>query len=337
MRVCRLTLHLQIRAKLHERQSGRVKADKVNNITRSVVDTQTSLFAMSSYSLQYIIPRMQSLVMQTAAVGATFARIADAKPAEMPMKLTRLAAELDRCCMILRGGARSSPRGAGVMRMNEQRLWGALAAELHVIEGSDGSIMRACSNVELLAFEVSTAIQHLFEENTDMPMTVRRDLGIALICLKVRAGSDVLSDAELAKLLQLFNRDLPQIVPLIQNLVAGYRTLCAASRQISMALSIALQASAQSAATARLEAAMQDLDRHLGEAANEYRAMAQMVKCPMDQHAITERTARAEAHWQLAAAALAEPMALSNEMPKVPDFLSGIARRNNWLGWDQRG
>lgn len=310
-KVSMISLHLQARARLHDPFMDPALADDNSAISRSAVDTKTHLRAMSSYCLQYLIPRTQSVLMQVDTLADAAARLQ--APDDLTAALTAMAAELDRCCAILRGNARSAPRGAGVIRLGEQRLWGALAAELHRIEGTDGPIMQGCARIETIAFQLSSGIEDILESTDHLALGMRRALCMALVEVKSRAGSHAIPDAELSRLIGLLPMQHPDIAALIRDLVGEYQGLRGRAPQIIAALAVAIQASAQSTVTKRLEGALHDLDRKLVHLAQGYRSMAKQARRPANQPEIAHRLSFDAGIWRDTASRLVEPMALADE------------------------
>lgn len=302
-------LHMQARATLHDGQPDLAFADASIPIARAAAKAQTDLRAMSRFCLQNLLSRSQGLMVQIAAVAQA---AQDLTPA--------VAAELDRCSVILRGHSRAAPRGADMLRWSEQRLWGALAAELHRLEGTDGPVMRACAQIEVIAFDLATASASLLDcrqadRAQTLPLAQRRELATALILAATgiaRSGADPQRARTLA---QAISGPLPAAGDLLHALQREFGVLHGASQQIAAAIFVASQVSAQSMATTRLEHDMQELDRLLTELATSYRA----AKGHRDGgDGLRARLARDAPAWRDAARAMAIPLALSQNAIQPP-------------------
>jgi len=309
-----ISLHLQARAQMHDRQGDLALADPGSAIARATFDARANLAAMSRYCLQYLVPRTQSLMMQVESVAKATSALAE-NPSELRSGMSFVASQMDRCCSILRGHARTWPRGAGIMRLSEQRLWGALAAELHRVEGSDGPVMRSCGEIERIAFDLGNAIAVLLEERHDLPMEQRRDLGIALIEATRVAGTGTMPD--LSALARFPAGELPALAQLIERLRDESDALARTTPQVAAALAIATEASAHTQVATRLEGALRDLDKSLGEFAGDYRKQARLADRPGHRGGLVSRLKSDARIWNATAVDLSISLSLSQE---VADF-----------------
>ncbi|MDS9469914.1 hypothetical protein RGQ15_20405 [Paracoccus sp. MBLB3053] len=325
-RVGMTALHLQARAKLHEQSDGPALAEAEKPIARSAIDTQTMLMASSRYCQQHLLPRTQNLMLQVESLAEQMASLNRAEAADLPVGLGAIAVLLDRCCTTLRGHARTAPRGAGMMRMCEQRLWGALAAELHRMEGTDGPIMQACTRIEVIGFDLASAILDLPEDESAMDVAAMRDLIAAHICIAAGAGNGRYLPEELPELLSSLPSCQSEIAELTEALNREHRHLQTASSDVALALSIATQASAQSMAITRLEDALWGLDHQLNEVAAQYRAMARQAKRSAARVAIRKRIGTDAAFWRRTAEALSAPSALIQEPPDLSLLQENVHR-----------
>jgi|GEM_PF-1675109 len=309
-----ISLHLQARAQMHDRQGDLALADPGSAIARATFDARANLAAMSRYCLQYLVPRTQSLLGQIETVAKATTSLAE-NPSELRAGMSFVAAQMDRCGSILRGHARTWPRGAGIMRLSEQRLWGALAAELHRVEGSDGPVMRSCGEIERLAFDLGNAITVLLEERQDLPLRQRRDLGIALIRATDIAGAGGTPD--LSELARFATGELPALASLIGRLREESCALARTTPEIASALAIATEASANTQVATRLEGALRDLDKSLGEFAGDYRKQARLADRPGHRSGLVTRLKSDARIWNATVSDLSMALSLSQE---IADF-----------------
>lgn len=306
------SLNLQARARLHEDQGGRALADTQSPIARASLETQSNLVAMARYCLHQLVPRIHSLMQQAEAVADAINSAAAQPAPDIGAELTLIAAELDRCGIILRGHARSSLRISGMIRMSEQRLWGGLAAELHRIEGTDGPIMRACARIETMAFDLANAAEEIMEAEDDLSLTRRHQLCMALIRSTWEAGSGVISDDELTRLIAPLGERLPEIRELIQNLASEHRALRGMSLHAARALSVATEASAQSVMTTRLEDMFRELDGQFSARSSSYRKLARKMGNAASRASAKAMIASDAQELHAAMLALSEPLTLSD-------------------------
>ncbi|MBD9527263.1 hypothetical protein [Paracoccus sp. PAR01] len=308
------SLHLQARAKMHAPQEGPA-VQQQGAIARAGNDLHSNLVAMSRYCMQQLVPRIHSLMIQAETVAeAIDALAADPEP-DLSAELGAIAAELDRCGIILRGHARSSLRVTGMIRMSEQRLWGVLAAELHRIEGTEGPMMRGCARIESLAFELAVALDALMEGTSDLPLQTRNRLCDILIRVTSEDGSKKISDAERVDLINFLCNGMDEIRGIIENLTDERRSLGAMSPELDKAMLIATEASAQSVMTSRLEDVFRELDGQFSVMASEYRKLARKSARPTGRQQALNRIASDARDWRAAMQALREPLSLSQGGP----------------------
>ncbi|WP_051416290.1 hypothetical protein [Paracoccus sp. J55] len=316
-RLAMTALLLQVRAGLQGGQPGPVCGRGTGAMEGAAAKAEADLRAMSRYCLDHLLPRTRSLLVQ----AGTLARGLAAPPceaAQLPALLKAAAGDLDRCRSILRGHTRTAPRGAGMIRFSAQRLWGALAAELHRTEGSDGPMIQACTRIEELAQKLAAAVEALLEAGTEMPLAQRHRLGRALIGAAARAAAGNWRGEALLGAAGPHAGRLSRPAALLDRLELDYRGLRAGSVPVAAALAIATQASAQSAVAARLEQDLQELDRLLGGLAADYRAMVKLAQRGQGRAAVLRRLDLDAPAWREAARALAEPLALLGPAAEAP-------------------
>lgn len=323
------SLLMQARARLCEQQPAWAATASHSAIGRAAMDTQTNLVAMSRYCLQQLLPRIHSLALQAETVANSVQALSQDEPDDIAARLGDIAAELDNCGIILRGHARSSLRVTGMIRMSEQRLWGALAAEMHRVEGTDGPMMRACAEVETLAFDLGQALDDLMEGRDEFSLSMRAQICDILIRVTSEDGPSRISDSERARLIELLCERLGDIRSLIENLTDQRRALQARSAEVGRAISIATEASAQSVLTGRLEDYFRDLDELFSEMSSQYRKLARKSGRPAGRLAAISRVKSDARDWRLAIAALREPMALCDGAPDPSVQLRNPPRRRS--------
>ncbi|MTH76858.1 hypothetical protein [Paracoccus aestuariivivens] len=273
------------------------------------------MVAMSRYCLQQLVPRIHSLMIQSETVADAVHALADGKPADLSAGMNAIAAELDRCGIILRGHARSSLRVTGMIRMSEQRLWGALASELDRTEGTDGPIMRACARIETLAFDLAMAVDELMEGDDDLSLATRNKICDILIRVSSDAGIGTITNNERSHLIDVLCDRLGDIRVIMESLTDERRVLRDMSVEVERALSIATDASAQSVVTGRLEDLFRELDGQFSKMASDYRKLARKTARPAGRQAALDRVTTDARHWHQAMQAVHEPMSLSDIEP----------------------
>jgi len=315
-----ITLHLQARVRLHDQLAGPPLAETASPIARSANETRANLAAMSRYCLQNLVPRTQGLVAQLESISSAVTVLATTNGSDLRGGMNSVAAQIDRCCHALRGYARSWPRSAGMMRLSEQRLWGALAAELHRIEGTDGPIMRSCGEVERMAFDIGQAIDDHLGMPGDIPLQQRCDTSIGLIC----AASQVQTSAQVA---DGVGQAIPGMAMRLELLQREQERLADVPGQITRALSLATQASAQSALASRLRDALCDLENRLALLALDYRAQARLADRPAQRREILAQLDSDSAIWRIAMTEVAKPIELGSELSEYAGEMTFMARK----------
>jgi len=331
-------LHLQARAALQERPAPGPRGED-GAIARAADEARTDLRSMSRYCRQYLTPRARMLMAQAESLAESVCGTGKGDAPDLPARLGAVAGGLNRWRAINRGQGRAAPRGAGMLRLSEQRLWGALAVELHRIEGADGPIARACSRIEGTELDLAGAIGDLLETGTEAPLPLRYDLGLALVGIAADAAAGQVRVTDIPARLGPLGRQTPAIVALAGELVAEYAALGTTAPQVAAALSIATQAGAQSAVTARLEQGMQELDQRLAELAADYQALAKLALCGSGKDVVRQRLRADAPLWQAMAEAVAQPLALAGEAPVPssepgsdpgPGLAGGTVRAGEW-------
>ncbi|MDF3854545.1 hypothetical protein ACDP63_11945 [Paracoccus sp. P2] len=307
-------LHVQVRARF-QGDPPQIVANRAGIMAHAAVDGQASLRAMSHYCLEQLLPRVQSMMIQVEEAAERAAALAETSAADLVPQLNGIAANLEQARGSLRGRARSPHNSAGMIRLSEQRLWGALAVELQRLEGADGPMICACARIEPAAFELAAAIEAFLERGDGIALAQRHDLAQILVRLENQAAATLLSRDEIARQLGPMAGRLPQLVGLLAGLSQEYRPLREAAPQIAMALSIATQTATQSRVTQRLEQAMQDLCRLLGGLVTDYRALARSAQRPRGIAAARQLIAAEAPLWHAAAKVLADPPALVPDTP----------------------
>jgi len=307
-------LHVQVRARF-QGDLPQILAGGAGVMAHAAVDGQASLRATSRYCLEQLLPRVQSVMTHVEDAAGLVATLAEAPRADPAPLLNSIAANLDHARGSLRGRSRSPHNRAGVIRLSEQRLWGALAVELQRLEGADGPMIRACARIEPAAFALDAAIEAFLERGDGMAVAQRHDLTQVLVRLESQAAATLLSRDEIARQLGPTAGRLQHLVGLLAGLSEEYRPLREAAPQIAMTLSIATQTASQSRVTQRLEQAMQDLERLLSGLVADYRGLARSAQRPQGKAAARQLIAAEAPLWQAAAKVLVDPPALVPDSP----------------------
>lgn len=289
---------------------GRGMADPPGPVARAVGETRSNLQAMSRYCLQQLLPRLHGVTQQAAPVAAMIARAAR-RPASNPAAdLVAIASGLERCGLTLREQARSLLRVTALIRMSEQRLWGALASELQRIEGTDGPIMRACARIETLALDLANAADAASDGAGSLPR--RHTASAALIRAAWLAGRDADPAAATAA---LPGRHGPRIRTLIADLAAGHHALRDLSPVAAQALRVATRASAHTLLTSRLEDIFRDLDRLIATESAICRKLARNSGPAAGRAQLVARLAGDARHWPATLQALEKALTTPEATP----------------------
>lgn len=304
-----LSLHLQTRARLHDHLAGPSRAAAAGEIARAASETERSLAAMSRYCLQTLAPKTQNLAALLQSVAAAVVALAAQRGADLRGGLMLVGAKLDRCCAGLRSRTGVWPQGAGVIRLGEQRLWGAITAELHRTEGPDGPVMRGCGEVERLYHDIVQAVGAILERPGPPSLDRRCDLAMQVMAAAVGPGEGPAS---------LPGHSPAALVELLQALHREWRRLADAPADPGQALALALQAGAQAGLAERLRDRLGALQQAMAALAADYGARSKVIDRPAERAAIRARLEADAASWQAILPGLAGPVALIAEIAGEP-------------------
>lgn len=304
------TLHLQGRAQMHEMQAKITHVEPKGVIARPVIDTQNNLVAMSRFCLQNLVPRTRDIMVQVECVAEAICRITGSEDTDLATGLEAIADELDRCGIILRGHARSSLRIAGMIRLSEQRLWGALTADLHRLEGTDGPIMQGCARIETLSMDLASTIDDMLDVPDGTPLAPRHSKCLGMICASARAGSSTMGP-QIRPNTDGLDATTASCIQITHELAQEHAAMRRVMPDLSLALTIATAAGAQSLIANRLEDLFRILDRQINALARKYRRLAKNAALPRGRDKAMQQLQTDADNWRAAADGLAEPLALS--------------------------
>ncbi|AGT09848.1 hypothetical protein [Paracoccus aminophilus] len=297
-----ISLQLQARANASHAPPGLFPALPASALARVAAEAQSSLQAAAHHDLQSLQPRSQALL--TAIESLARSAIALDEGADLALGLRGLAVDLDHCRVEVRALTRAVAQQAEMIRVSEQKIWGALATELDRVEGPDGPLMASCERIEAIGLEIAGTARAAMT-GLGISLSHCHEISAALCGLANRAVLLPRAKPEALTLDGPFV-DFPELCQPVWALLGEYHALASEAQTVAIALALASRAAAQSNFSDDYAECLHLLEELFTSFAVEYRALAVAVLRKSRHDKAVARLAVDRRLWQAAADAVSE-------------------------------